>query len=278
MTMKQSIPIKPLVSVMIISYNQEHFIREAVESALLQAYDNLEVVVSDDASKDATPAILKELAQRYPQRLRLILNPVNHGITANSNIGLQHCSGEFIAFMGGDDLLLPGKIEAQMAWFAEDERRVLCGHDVEWVDARGGLLNMRTSDRIPLRAGFGASGFIRYGSLYAATSVMVRRSRIPAYGFHPALPVVSDWKLWLDVIEKDGAYGFVPGIHAHYRRHDNNITLRPNWPVTRDVFMTAWLSLWHFHGCYMMNWAYYFIFGLVRRRLQRLFARRRFSE
>jgi len=260
----------PFVSVLIISYNQEQFIREALVSALEQDYENLEVVVADDASTDATQDIIRELAQRYPQRLKPIFNPQNAGITANSNIGLRQCSGELIAFMGGDDVLLPGKIARQVAWFAqEDERRVLCGHNVDWIDAEGASLGIHTSDLVPLRAGLGASGFIKNGTPYTAASVMVRRSRIPAYGFHPSLPVVSDWKLWIDVIGTDGTYGYIPGIWARYRRHDGNVTAKLNWKVTRDVLLTAVLSLWHLHGRYIKDWAHYFLVRPLAKRMRR---------
>lgn len=261
--------IPPRVSVMVISYNQQRFIREALESALAQDYENLEVVVTDDGSTDGTQAIIRELAQRHPQRLKPIYNAQNVGITANSNIGLRACCGEFIAFMGGDDVLLPGKITRQVAWFAADDGRVLCGHDVDWIDAGGTPLGIRTSDLVPLREGRGASGFIQNGSPYAATSVMVRRSRIPAYGFHTGLPVVSDWKLWIDVIGTDGIYGYIPGIHARYRRHRDNVTARPNRRVTRDVLMTAWLSLCHQRGRYLKDWLHYFLLHPLRKRWYR---------
>lgn len=259
----------PRVSILVISYNQEGYIREALESALAQDYANLEVVVADDASRDGTQAIIRELVQLYPQRLKPIYNAHNVGITANSNIGLRACRGEFIAFMGGDDVLLPGKIARQVEWFGQDDRRVLCGHDVDWIAADGAPLGIRTSDLVPLREGRGASGFIQNGSPYAATSVMVRRSRIPSYGFHPALPVVSDWKLWIDVIGTDGTYGYIPGIHARYRRHRDNVTARPNRRITHDVLMTAWLSLCHLRGRYLKDWLHYFLLHPLRKRLYR---------
>ncbi|RMH41572.1 MAG: glycosyltransferase [Gammaproteobacteria bacterium] len=259
----------PLVSVLVITHNQEKYIREALESALEQDYPNLEVVVADDASNDNTPAIIHELAYRYPQRLKPVFNQANLGITANSNIGLRACSGEFIAFMGGDDVLLPGKITRQVSWFAQDDRRVLCGHDVEWINSSGEPIGIRSSDLVPLTGGLGASGLIRDGNPFAATSVMVRRSRIPAYGFHPALPVVSDWKLWIDVIGMDGVYGYISGVYAQYRRHESNVTGRWNWLVARDIFMTAWLSLRDLQGRYFLDWLHFFLTRPMRKRLPR---------
>jgi len=259
----------PRVSVLVISYNQESYIREALESALEQDYANLEVIVADDASRDGTQGIIRELAQQYPQRLMPVFNPSNVGITSNSNIGLAHCSGELIAFMGGDDVLLPGKIARQVEWFKVDPNRVLCGHNVDWIDAEGKSLGIRSSDMVPLQTGCGASGFIRHGTPFAATSVMVRRSRIPARGFHPSLPVVSDWKLWIDVIGTDGCYGHIPGVHARYRRHRDNVTARPNRRITRDVLMTAWLSLVDMRGRYLKDWLHYFLLRPLRKGLYR---------
>jgi hypothetical protein len=131
------------------------------------------------------------------------------------------------------------------------------------------MLGLRTSDLVPLNAGHGASGFIRHGTPYTAASVMVRRTRIPAYGFHPSLPVVSDWKLWIDVIGTDGEYGYISGIWAKYRRHRDNVTARLSWKVTRDVLMTAGLSIWHLRGRYIKDWAHYFLVRPVFKRLRR---------
>ena len=93
--------IKPLVSVMIISYNQENYIGETIQSAIDQDYPNVEIIVSDDGSKDKTPAIILEYANRYPSKIIPILKKKNSGITANCNTALRACTGEFIVFFGG---------------------------------------------------------------------------------------------------------------------------------------------------------------------------------
>jgi len=202
----------PLVSVMIVSYNQEGFVREALVSALEQDYENLQVVISDDASKDATQHIILEVAKSYSaDRLKVVLNPQNLGITGNCNEALSHCKGELIAFMGGDDVLMPGKIARQVAWFNENPDMVLCGHAVELIDEKGEQISSKYGKLGEFRTGCGAGGIIRAGTPFSAVSVMVKHSRIPSYGFHPAIPMVSDWKLWIDVVGSDGAYGFIDG-------------------------------------------------------------------
>ena len=83
--------VNPKVSVLIPSYNQESVIEQTVMSALMQEYDNLEVVVTDDASKDRTPQILRELQASYPERLRVFLHQTNLGVTQNHTRGLLEC-------------------------------------------------------------------------------------------------------------------------------------------------------------------------------------------
>ena len=98
----------PLVSVAIITYNHEKFIGEALNSVLEQDYENIEIVVADDGSKDRTPEILRKFEREHPGKLRLILSERNEGITVNSNKAHFACIGKYVAWLGGDDLMLPG--------------------------------------------------------------------------------------------------------------------------------------------------------------------------
>ena len=255
----------PLVSVLVICFNQEQFIQEALISTLEQDYSELEVVVADDASTDATRTIIAELAKKYPARLRPLLGEKNLGITGNSNRGLSVCKGKYIAMMGGDDVLLPGKISAQVAWLEEDHSRALCGHDVEWIDFNGNSLSVTSSQLIPMSSGCNASGIIRYGPPFAATSIMFRSNRVPEYGFHPRLPVISDWKMWIDIVGRDGCYGYIDGCYAKYRRHDGNVTANYNYRLFRDQLMTCFLSLYSLKGHYLIQWAQYFFDAVLRR-------------
>jgi hypothetical protein len=98
-----------LVSFIVLGYNQEKFIREAVQSALLQTYDNLEIILSDDASSDRTFEIMVEEADRYkgPHRLILNRNPMNLGLTGNLSRAVQLGSGGFVVEQDGDDISFP---------------------------------------------------------------------------------------------------------------------------------------------------------------------------
>src|SRR5262245_60854912 len=97
----------PLVSVGIVTYQHEKFIDECLQSILTQDYPNMEIIIADDGSKDRTPEIVREYANKYPGKFVLRLSEKNRGITANSNEAHFACSGKYIAWMAGDDLLLP---------------------------------------------------------------------------------------------------------------------------------------------------------------------------
>lgn len=212
---------KPKVSIMIISYNQKEFVTEAIESSVNQNYENLEVVISDDGSTDGTAEIIAQLQTRYPKKLVALLNSDNVGITRNCNRALRACTGEFITFIGGDDVVLPGKITAQTEWFAQDQQRVLCGHAVQYISSDGSP--MPYSDN-KLYEGAGPETYIRRDTLLPCTSTMVRASAIPSHGFDEAIPIASDFLFWIEVLSTGGKFGYVDGVYALRRVHATNVT------------------------------------------------------
>ena len=215
---------QPLVSISIITFNQINFIHETLYSALDQDYKNLEVVVADDGSTDGTAEVILEYAKKYPGRLIPLVGGPNLGITGNSNRALKACRGKYIAFQGGDDVLLPGKIIAQVEWFEKDSKRVLCYHDVDAFDSETGKTIRKWSDRFKHRA-CGVDELVRLGPFMCATSVMIRRDLSTDVMFDHRIPVASDWLFWVEVLVKNfGLIGFVNGTYARYRRHDGNVT------------------------------------------------------
>lgn len=231
----------PLVSVLCVTYNQREFVDEAIAGMLAQDYPNLEIVVADDGSTDGTTDRLHEHAARSGGKLRVVEGP-NLGITGNSNRGLAECRGTYVAITAGDDVLLPGKISAQVAWMEADRARVLGGHDVDVFDSDTGRTLYRWSERTPLPSGRGAEAAV-WGVPFCATAIMLRRAAIPAYGFDPRVPISSDWKLWIDCLHPDGAYGYVDGVLARYRRHGRNITATVS-AAQEDRMFGEQLTIW----------------------------------
>lgn len=104
------------VSVGILTYNQAQYIRQCLDSVLMQEVDfDYEIVVGDDASSDGTQEILREYATRYPDKFVLLLGENNEGISMNYKKVLSACKGEYIALCEGDDYWTdPHKLQIQL--------------------------------------------------------------------------------------------------------------------------------------------------------------------
>jgi glycosyltransferase involved in cell wall biosynthesis len=115
----------PLVSVVIASYGRGHLVGRAVRSALAQTHQNVEVVVSDDASPDDTLAVLAAITD---PRLRVNAQPANVGVWENWTAALRMARGEYVVFLGDDDHLTPNFVECHLTAFRKHPRvdLVLC--------------------------------------------------------------------------------------------------------------------------------------------------------
>jgi glycosyltransferase involved in cell wall biosynthesis len=107
----------PKVSVIIPVYNAEAYIAQAIESVFSQTFRNFEVLVVDDGSTDRSPDIVQELVERYAGKLKYFehRNHINRGVSASRNVGISYATGEYVAFLDGDDLWLPEKLQQQAA-------------------------------------------------------------------------------------------------------------------------------------------------------------------
>ena len=107
---------KPLVSVICLCYNHQRFVREAVESVLKQSYNNIQIIIADDASTDNSVQEIKALKAEYPS-VELLLLPNNLGNCKAFNKALMLARGEFIIDFATDDLMMPSRIERQIGFF-----------------------------------------------------------------------------------------------------------------------------------------------------------------
>jgi glycosyltransferase involved in cell wall biosynthesis len=173
----------PLVSVIISTCNRVDYLPEAIASARAQTYAPLELIVVDDGSTDATPALLDRLAQTGVRCLR----QPNSGVAVARNRGVQATAGELIAFLDDDDLWLPDKLARQVAVLAQaPETAVVYGHAEQFVSPE-----LDAADRAHLAHLAG-----RVVPAPIATAMLVRRTAWAAIGpFDEALRVgvEMDW-------------------------------------------------------------------------------------
>lgn len=128
------------VSVIVITYNHEKFIKRALDSILIQKVNfKYEIIIGDDASTDKTPDILKEYKKMYPDIIKLHLNSVNLGATRNAYNLLMLAKGMYLATCEGDDYWIDkNKLQVQVDFLDSHEEYIGCCHKFKIVDEYGG--------------------------------------------------------------------------------------------------------------------------------------------
>lgn len=127
---------RPLVSVIVPTYNRAAVVGTAVRSVLTQTFGDLEVLVVDDGSADDTERVVRGL---HDPRVRYFRLATNRGQAAARNVGLGHARGEFLAFQDSDDRWVPRKLDRLISAFRDAAREVGCVYsDMErwWSDGR----------------------------------------------------------------------------------------------------------------------------------------------
>lgn len=132
---------KPRVSVVMIFFNGEAFLAEAIESVIAQTFTDWEFLLVDDGSAPAATGIAKGYAARYPGKIRYLDHPdhANRGMSSTRNLGIQHARGEFIAFLDADDIWMPSKLAEHVALLDKHQDvGMVCGATVYWHSWSGG--------------------------------------------------------------------------------------------------------------------------------------------
>ncbi|MBN1056566.1 glycosyltransferase [Clostridium botulinum] len=130
------------VSVIVITYNQRKYIRQAIDSILMQEVNfTYEILVGDDASTDGTQEILKEYKEKYPELFKLILRKENIGATKNIYDILTKAKGKYLATLEGDDYWInSSKLQMQYNFLENNNEYIGCTHKFTIVDDDGKLL------------------------------------------------------------------------------------------------------------------------------------------
>lgn len=203
----------PLLSVCLITYNHVNYIRQAIDGVLMQQTDfDWELIIADDFSTDGTREILLEYRARFPERIRLILQPKNVGAARNWLDLITTPKSKYIAYFEGDDYWTdPLKLQKQVDFLQKNPSIVLSCHHV-LVDgvADGSVLSERY-----FSVEFLAQNHIPTPSVVFRNLLEIRKS-----DFIDA--PVGDFVLWVQ-LGQYGDFHMMPECMAVYRRHANGI-------------------------------------------------------
>ena len=144
----------PKVSVCVITYNQDNYIRECLQSIIDQDTDfNYEIIIADDLSTDNTRSIIQEFKDRYPSIVRVLFQEINTGGSKNFIDVHNLARGEYVAHMDGDDFMLPDKLRIQSQGLDENQDCTVCVHEVRRYDQRSERYLSFKPKAIPRKSG-----------------------------------------------------------------------------------------------------------------------------
>ncbi|MFA6204150.1 MAG: glycosyltransferase [Gallionella sp.] len=218
--------ITGLVSVVIPTYNQVDFVKETIDSVLEQDYPKLQIIVTDDGSTDGTVQIIQDYVRQYPDKVVAVVSEKNTGIPANFNRGFRQVKGEYIAWLGGDDLMLPGKISKQVKLMQQRPDAVGCCHDAEVFQSHDGKVIGAFCQLMNGQPKYKEGGVeLRFEQNYFTlpSTVMIRSIAAPLHGFDERLKYQNDWLFDVEVF-RQGKCIPINEILGRYRRHERNVT------------------------------------------------------
>lgn len=179
----------PLVSIALCTYNGEKFLREQLDSLIAQDYENLELIIVDDASTDFTPSILQEYQSLHPF-IKLHLNSVNIGFNENFKKAVNFCNGTYIAIADQDDIWLPQKIALLIGKIGNN---LLIYHDSVFIDEVGKSQKIKTSTHHRFAYGNCSESFL-YFNCVSGHACLFHRNLAATLDNRPA-DMYYDW--WL---------------------------------------------------------------------------------
>lgn len=210
------------VSACMITYNHERFIKQAVESVLMQQTDfDFEIVVGEDCSTDSTRQILLDLQAKYPEKIRLLLREENIGAHRNAADTLGVCQAEYVVFLDGDDYWINDKkVQKQVEFLDSHPDYSMCGHRFRSV-YENATESAKTVDSPIEKEIRTIEDFVGLDTVLHST-VMARRCMIPEYPKWFYSVPSGDMVLQLLCAER-GRVGFINEVMTAYRQHNSSI-------------------------------------------------------
>lgn len=225
---------KLLISVCIVTFNQERYIRDAVMSVMAQvnpAEFDVEILVGDDCSTDSTPIILRDLAILHPEFIKVVTHSQNVGGCENYLMLLRQARGNFIAHLDGDDYWLPGKLSEQLAFLDKHQECEAVYTNAVVVDAGGVLLGGFSNNQpeiFPFSYIMERGNFLNHSSLLYRGCALERLSKIES-------PFV-DYMIHL-TLAKQSNLGLLPAAYVVYRSMTNTSMLKNQFSHFDDLYL-----------------------------------------
>lgn len=213
---------KPLVSILIPVYNGANYVAQAIESAINQTYQNIEILVINDGSTDG--GATDDIVSRYADRVKYIKKQ-NGGVATALNLGIGEMRGQYFSWLSHDDLYLPTKIEAQIDFLSGlgFPDVVVYSNHYNLIESTQASFLTRHAARADLQ--FRAKEIVANNQIHGCALLVPRKAFDQAGLFDEALRVAQDYELWFRIAKKL-PFRYLDEAVATCRVHDRQVGAR----------------------------------------------------
>lgn len=222
---------KDLVSIITPTYNCAKFIGATIESVLNQTYQNFEMIIVDDASKDNTEEVVKSFKDK---RIKYIRLSKNSGPAVARNRAMEEAKGKYMAFLDSDDLWKKEKLEKQINFIKKNKYKIICS-DYEQIDEEGNKLNKI----IPCKKKVNYNGILLSCPVGNST-VFYDVSKLGKFKV-PNIRKRNDDALWLQILKKEEYMYGQKEVLMEYRIRQNSVSsnklslIKYHWQLYREI-------------------------------------------
>lgn len=226
------------ISVILSVHKGKPYIEQAIQSILAQTYQDVEFLVVDDGSTDGSDDLLREIASK-DDRIRIITNQTNLGLTKSLNLALHEARGDYIARMDADDIALPTRLEKQLNFLQAHPDIGMVGTAFEWIDDNGVVIGKPTiiTDSTLLH-----SSLIRTNP-FLHSSVLIRKQLLDrVQGYNEQFKKAQDYDLWLR-LSSICRFANLPEILMQKRMSKHMISFKNEREQLRFAVHARWNAL-----------------------------------
>lgn len=215
----------PLVSVVIPSYNHENFVQDSIQSVIDQTYQNIELIIIDDGSKDNSIVKIREMIELCKRRFVRFefRSRDNKGLSSTLNEALDWCKGDFYSPIASDDMMLSNKILDQVELLIRNSEVVGVFGAVQKINEKNEKLDeIRQPDKI-----FEFDDLIYTEHFLPAPTQMLRLNALKEIGGYIEGMIIEDWYIYLKILEKGNKILYKDDLYCYYRIHEGNTFSNP---------------------------------------------------
>lgn len=256
--------MKPMISVVLPTYNGETYIRESVDSILVQTYQNFELIIVDDCSTDHTPEILEKLAE-CDRRIRVIHNQENQKLPKSLNIGFAEASGQFFTWTSDDNKYEREALEKMLDLLISEPETDIVYAYYDLIDSEGKIISdekhwetLRNRDIDLMNANPDGELWNWAGACF----LYRRKVHEKLHGYDETLFLAEDFDFWVRAL-RYFKYKQLKQCLYQYRMHEHSLTATRELEILEKVALIIQREIdegylkENYGRCRQLAWIYY---------------------